>query len=285
MRTVQHITDTRAIKRVLQILPDPWLIRELTERDYGIVLLVEIFEHSGVEPHGHAIYNSTGSVFHAQVKGTNSPISFRQDGQIGFQLSKKAILYAESFSTPFLLLMVDLSSDEAESYFLWIQRYIRYVLDSSHPAWRTMEQKPFAVAIPPHNKLSSEMAKIERIAARPRLIQELVEFRESYFHLTAQLEAASSGNYNLDEGAIGELTLLARQITNLRVIYQHNNCSIGRSCAEDLFSFVTSIHAGSDRSGLSDIPHRENFDLLSSSLEGLHFIENFIESSSSRTVY
>jgi hypothetical protein len=104
MRTVQHVTDTRAIKRVLQILPDPWLIRELTERDYGIDLFVEIFEHSGVDAYGHAVYNSTGSVFHAQVKGTNSPISFRQDGQIVFQLSKKAMLYAESFSTPFLLL-------------------------------------------------------------------------------------------------------------------------------------------------------------------------------------
>jgi hypothetical protein len=148
-----------------------------------------------------------------------------------------------------------------------------------------MEQESFVVAIPPHNNLSSEMAKIEYIAARPRLVQELVEFRESYFHLAAQLEAASSGNCNLDQDTIRELTLLARHITNLRVIFQHNNCCIRKSCAEDLFSFVTSIHAGSDRSGLRDIPHRENFDLLSSSLEGLHVIENFIEQSSSRTVY
>jgi hypothetical protein len=285
MRTVQHVTDTRAIKRILTALPDHWVIRELTERDYGIDLFVEIFEQSGVDAHGHDTYSSTGSVFHAQVKGTNSPVSFRNDGQISFQLSKKAMLYAETFSTPFILLKADLSNDHAESYFLWIQRYIRDVLDCSTPEWRTMEQESFAVGIPPHNKLSSAMAKIEYIAARPRLIQELVEFRESYFHLTSQLDATSTGNHNLDQGAIAQWSLLARHIKNLRVLFQYNSCCISRQSAIDLFNFVNSIHTGYNPNELRSIPHRHNFDLLYNSLEGLNIIEEFIVHSFSGSVY
>lgn len=285
MRTLQHVTDTRAIKRILTALPDYWVIRELTERDYGIDLFVEIFEHSGVDVHGNHTYSSTGSVFHAQVKGTNSPVSFRSDGRISFQLSKKAMLYAETFSTPFILLIADLSNDHAEIYFLWIQRYIRDVLDCSTPDWRTMEQKSFAVGIPPHNKLSMARAKIEYIAARPRLVQELVEFRESYAHLTSQLDAASTGNHTLDQATFAQWILLARHIKNLRVIFQHNSCSIGRQSAIDLYNFVTSIHAGYNPSELSSIPHRFNFDLLCSSLEGLNIIEEFTQRSFLDTVY
>lgn len=43
MRTQSHIIDTKAVKAVMAQLPDHWVVRELSERDYGIDLLVEIF--------------------------------------------------------------------------------------------------------------------------------------------------------------------------------------------------------------------------------------------------
>lgn len=136
MRTVQHIIDTRSIKRVLNILPDHWVIRELTERDYGIDLLIEIFEKNDVKNNGHDTFRSTGAIFHAQVKGTGLALKINNE-KIAYSLNKGSLLYTERFSTPFLLFRVDVSSDKSPSYFLWIQRYVRDVLDLGNPDWRT----------------------------------------------------------------------------------------------------------------------------------------------------
>lgn len=285
MRTYQHVIDTRSIKRVLSLLPDHWVIRELTERDYGIDLIVEIFEKTGINEHGHDVFGSTGAVFHAQVKGTASKLEPAQDGQFRFQLNKSAMLYAERFSAPFLLFRVDISTSDAKSYFLWIQRYVRDVLDSERPDWRTQQQDSFSVGIPPHNEIASSFEKIEQIASRPRLIQEIVEFRESYLHLSSQLDAVSHGQFNLDSASLTHMTLLARQIKNLKIIYNYNQCCIDRSCAEQLLSFVSSLNLTSDNSTFSQIPHRDNFDLLASSLEGLTNIESFIAENEDGTVY
>ncbi|MDQ7098735.1 MULTISPECIES: DUF4365 domain-containing protein [unclassified Serratia (in: enterobacteria)] len=88
MRTVQHIIDTRSIKRVLNILPDHWVIRELTERDYGIDLLIEIFEKNNKDKNDHDVFVSTGAIFHAQVKGTNSTLKVDKKNNISFSFDK-----------------------------------------------------------------------------------------------------------------------------------------------------------------------------------------------------
>ena len=285
MRTKQHIVDTRSIKRVLNTLPDHWVIRELTERDYGIDLIIEIFEKTGVNQYGHDVFNSTGATFHAQVKGTASALKIKKDGNLSYQFDKETLLYTERFSTPFLLFRVDVSSDDAKSYFLWIQRYIRDVLDSVMPEWRTKEQDSFSVDIPPHNEISSNFEKIERIASRPRLIQETVEFCESYFHLSKQLDAVSRGQFNLDSDSLEHMVLLARQINNLRIIFKYNNCCIDKSCAEALLSFVQSLNLNTGASVFLDIPHRENFDLLAYSLNNFTDIENFLAENDANTIY
>lgn len=285
MRTEQHIIDTRSIKRVLSILPDHWVIRELTERDYGIDLLIEIFEKGGKDKNGYDIYDSTGAIFHAQVKGTSRALNVKEDDNISFSLDKKALFYTERFSTPFLLFRVDVSSDSADSYFLWIQRYVRDVLDSTDPAWRTDTQAKISVNIPKHNDISSNFEKIEKIASRPRLIQETVEFCESYFHLSSQLENAAAGNFVINKDSLAHMVLLARQIRNLQTIFKYNSCSINKSCAEKLLSFVESLTPNSPASVFHNIPHKYNFDLLANSIHGMTDIENFIAEYDEGTVY
>ena len=215
----------------------------------------------------------------------SSPLKRRKDGQICFQLSKKAMLYTQSFSTPFLLIMVDLSCENAESYFLWIQRYIRDVHDSKKPEWRALKQDSFAIRIPSHNRLPSNTKKIEYIAARPRFIQELMEFNESYFNLSTQLAYFRDGNVNPNNASLRYLILLARQIRDLSIIYKYNNCCIDKSCAVELFAFISSLDVKTFSAVSCDLPHRANFDLLSKSLEGLCDIENFTEDNSSGTPY
>ncbi|WP_265556724.1 DUF4365 domain-containing protein [Serratia grimesii] len=285
MRTVQHIIDTRSIKRVLNILPDHWVIRELTERDYGIDLVIEVFEKNNKDKNDRDVFVSTGAIFHAQVKGTNSALKVDENNNISFSLDKGGLLYTERFSTPFLLFRVDVSSDNADSYFVWIQRYVRDVLDLTTPGWRTSGQNSFTIKIPEHNNISSSFEKIERIASWPRLIQEIMEFHESYFHLSSQLKNAALGDYNINKDSLAHMVTLARRIKNLQTIYKYNHCCITKSCAEELLSFVQSLNVSSVPSNFSNIPHQQNLDLLASSIHSLLDSEDFIAENECNTVY
>lgn len=285
MRTYQHIIDTRSVKKVLNLLPDHWVIRELTERDYGIDLIVEIFEKAGSDNHGHDAFESTGAMFHIQVKGTNSKLTATGDGTFSYPMSKYALSYSESFSTPFFLFRVDVSEPDANSYFIWIQRYIKDVLDLHRPTWRTDSQDSFSVYIPPHNQITERLEKIEKIASRPMFIQELVEFRENYFHLSNQLIAASNGQYLIDSSSLEHMKNLARQIYNLNILYKYNNCCIDKNCAKDLLTFVEALTISSKNSDFAGSPHQHNFELLSGSIEGISDVENFIAANDTDTVY
>jgi hypothetical protein len=285
MRTYSHVIDTRSIKRVLELIPDHWVIRELTERDYGIDLFIEIFEKTGADKNGHDTFDSTGAVFHAQVKGTAEQLKPKKNKNFRFQLNKSAMLYAESFSTPFLLFIVDVSSQSAKSYFLWIQRYVSDVLDVRTPGWRDKKQRSFSVEIPDKNDISSGLEKIKAIASRPRLIQETVDFRDSYFHLSHQLDSAARGELSVDTESLNHMRLLAKRIRNLKVIFKYNNCGIDKKCAEELLHFVESLNTGSSRLDFPEHPHRHNFNLLANSLEGLGSVESFIAANNGDTAY
>jgi len=285
MRTIQHIIDTRSIKRILNILPDHWVIRELSERDYGIDLIIEIFEKNDIDKNDHEVFNSTGAVFHAQVKGTSNALNPNNKEEISYSLDKGSLLYTERFNTPFLLFRVDVSSDDADSYFVWIQRYIKDVLDVQEPDWRTSPKKSFTLYIPKHNDISSNFDKIEKIASRPRLIQETVEFIESYFHLSSQLSAAAAEKYNLDNDSLMYMVELARKIYNLQVIFKYNNCCIDKSSAEQLLSFVQSLTLYSAPSEFLNIPYQPNFELLSESLNSFTDIENILAENECNTSY
>lgn len=285
MRTYQHIVDTRSVKKVLNLLPDHWVIRELTERDYGIDLIVEIFEKNGTDENGHDIYESTGSVFNIQVKGTDSKLKALKNGKFSHPLSKYSLTYCESFSTPFFLFRVDVSDATSGSYFIWIQRYIKDVLDLQKPSWRAATQDSYSIHIPPHNEITKRLKKIEKIASRPKLIQELVEFRGTYTHLINQLSAASNGQFKIDKQSLNHMKNMARQILNLKVIYKYNDCCIDKDCAEDLLGFVEALSVSSKNCDFENSPHKDNFYLLANSIGGISDIEDFIAENDSDTVY
>lgn len=43
-RDIRHISETASIKLFNSLVPDHWLVREVTERDYGIDLYLEIVD-------------------------------------------------------------------------------------------------------------------------------------------------------------------------------------------------------------------------------------------------
>ena len=61
-RAPQHQIDTKAVRQILSILDENWLIRNQDERDYGIDLTIERFNGE----------NATGDFILVQVKGTES---------------------------------------------------------------------------------------------------------------------------------------------------------------------------------------------------------------------
>lgn len=69
-RTSQHIQESRGIKAFFRRLPDAWIPRHVTERDYGLDCLVEM-------PVGDRL---VGHIFGAQLKDTNSVV-WRNDNR------------------------------------------------------------------------------------------------------------------------------------------------------------------------------------------------------------
>lgn len=65
-----HISESKSFKILSQVLPEQWIIRELTERDYGVDLYVEIVREDG---------KVTGDLVALQVKSTDS-IEFNDRG-------------------------------------------------------------------------------------------------------------------------------------------------------------------------------------------------------------
>ncbi|HEV8512316.1 MAG TPA: DUF4365 domain-containing protein [Cyclobacteriaceae bacterium] len=183
MRTYTHIIDTKAIKITLNSIPDHWVVRELTERDYGIDLMIEIFRESDrVDKNKRAVYEATGHVCYLQIKGTNEEILINDDETVSYQVEKKFLLNAEKYSTPMLLVYVSTINPikNHQVYFVWVQRYIIDVLEAAVPDWRS-KQESYSFKIPIRNSLPLNAEKIEhRIAPRIKYLEEHSEFYEKY---------------------------------------------------------------------------------------------------------
>ena len=287
MRIYQHIIDTKAIKKTLRIFPDHWVVRELSERDYGTDLIIEIFSESGKDTHDHTIYESSGCVCNIQVKGTNEQLKIcESDNSIHYSFGKNSLLYVERFATPFLLVRVDVSNDESETYYVWLQRYIKDVLDIERPNWRKESQMSFTIKIPLENSLPNRQNKIERIASRIKYIEELIEYREIYVSIKPMLLAISTGQHPSDQQTYQYLKNQVSKISRLFILLSRNNCSMDIECVQDLYNFIVEVENGSRTQGeLSNYPHKINFELLSSEVDSIASVENFVAENESEKVY
>ena len=144
-RPNSHIIDTEACSFVTSLMPsENWVVRDLTERDFGIDKIFERFEN------GFA----TGELMAIQVKGTNKPLEDKPE--IPFSIDTKTLLYAEMFAIPFLLIRCSLADDGA-CYFVWLQEYIRVRLYFDNSSWR--KQRSNTILIPTSNRLGDTSAE------------------------------------------------------------------------------------------------------------------------------
>lgn len=284
MRTYQHIIDTKAIRQVLNTIPEYCVIRELTERDYGIDLMIELFARIGKNKHDHDIYDTTGHVCNLQVKGTDKELKINKDDTISFSIDKKSLYYVEKFSTPFLLLRVCTQKDKEGIYFLWLQRYISDKLDSDVPNWRSSKEESITLYIPTHNNLEDNFEKIEKIAWRIKYIEEQAEFHEKYTEITLGLQEITlqQDKFEYFITLIRELKRLAQ----LNTLLTKNHCCINHNCITELIEYIKMVRNGTESpTEMKDFPHNYNFELLRTSNMSTRFIEEMEAKNEGDTTY
>jgi hypothetical protein len=271
MRTQTHIVDSRAVKAVIANLPHHWVVRELTERDYGTDLMVEVFAPGLQDARGNDAFISTGSVFYIQIKGTEETLNPVQAGTINYCINKKSLSYVEKFSTPFFLFRVSVT-DPQQIYFLWIQRYIKDVMDMETPLWREDQEGSITVRIPPENKLPDGLNKIEGIAFRPKYLEELIEFSEIHEDIMNRIGAIRSGTHVVNNNVILDLENRARRAQRLDVLLTRNPCCIYRQSVDALIQYIGNLHS-EERRG-EPPPEEVNFKLLAESIKAIDTVEN-----------
>ena len=157
VRPEQHETDTAARKMLASALPDAWVDRLDKGGDYGIDDEVEIFTEG----------STTGLVLLVQRKGFAEKPPDEGITELVYDISVKTLHYAELFAPPLVLALVPVSADSPCFYYLWLQEYIRVVLDQTNGDWRGNKEK-VRVRVPTANRMPGDERRLVHIAAAPR---------------------------------------------------------------------------------------------------------------------
>lgn len=133
-----HRIDTLAVRLVQSKLPADWIVRTQEDRDYGIDLMVEVFD--GEHP--------TGVLILLQVKGHKASFG----NPVVMQVPVKTLLYARMFLAPFFLFNVSLADNVV--HYVWLQKYINTKLANDSLRWE--RQTDVNIHFPKDNVLDTE---------------------------------------------------------------------------------------------------------------------------------
>ncbi|HBC3451130.1 TPA: DUF4365 domain-containing protein [Vibrio parahaemolyticus] len=296
-RTYAHIIDTKAVKKTLNSLPDTWVVRELTERDYGTDLQVEIYCENGLDKNNRIKYKATGCLLNLQIKGQDKPIKFSSNNSCNFRIKRSSLLHFERFSVPLLLILVDVSNPKSDSFFVWVQKYIKEALDYDVRNWRQMVKRnkkgyvikdpKYGIKVPHKNSLTNKLKKIEQIAYRAKFYEQALEFIELYEVLMGKLKHIENNNAKVDEQLCHWLSVQSNKISNLTVLLYNNDSGVDieaiqglSTCFEDLEQLINEY--GSTPSGLPGMPELR---LLYSEVTRISTSESFFAKIDNDTPY
>lgn len=156
IRPEAHEVDTLARRRVPDALPAAWEHREMTGRDYGIDMMVELFDSAA----------STGSFLLLQIKGTQAAVE-SDVHSLAFDVPVGNLRYAELFAVPVLLAVCPVTANPPRFYYLWMQEYIRVVLNMDNATWR-QNKATVRVEIPTMNLMPTSENHLAFIASFPQ---------------------------------------------------------------------------------------------------------------------
>jgi hypothetical protein len=198
-RPEQHAAETVARKAVVNALPAAWEPRDLTGRDYGIDLQVELFTDG----------EATGRALLLQIKAF-SDVTASENGDWLVDVDVQLLRYAELFAVPLLLAAVHPIEQGAGFRYLWLQEYIRVVLDVEKPAWRD-HKATVRLRVPHSNTMPGVEDRLSWIAGAPQRLRGAVraariqhEVRKRAAEQIENLEVAN----RLSVGELGRVLLL-----------------------------------------------------------------------------
>jgi len=163
VRPEAHEIGTVARRKVPLAFPASWEHRELTGRDYGIDMIIEVFKNGC----------ATGNTLSLQIKGTTK--NLKNAEKIIFDLPVKTLLYSEMFIVPMLLIVCQTNDESNHFYYLWLQEYIRVVLNHDNQKWRE-NTTTVRVSIPVTNCMPGDEKKLSFISGFPKRIFDWCQF-------------------------------------------------------------------------------------------------------------
>jgi len=125
-RPETHVTEAASWRLLQNLVPETWIVREVTERDYGIDAYVEIASPAG---------EITGDLISVQLKGTSSimwkPAKAKNGGggkkasatATSPQIATSTANYWERLPVPVFLFVADIAA--ADIYFVSVEQPIR----------------------------------------------------------------------------------------------------------------------------------------------------------------
>jgi Domain of unknown function (DUF4365) len=124
-RIPQHIMESESFKIFNTSIPSLWILREISERDYGVDCFVELVPSNG---------NLVGDIAFLQMKSTKS-ISWQENNYTFSGISNSTVNYWMGIQVPVFLCLVDLSA--RVTYFTNIKEQVRLDYD------KFLDQKSF----------------------------------------------------------------------------------------------------------------------------------------------
>jgi len=113
-RIAQHVTETSSYKIFSNSIPDHWIIRDVTERDYGIDCYIELVS---------AANEVTGELISIQLKGTEG-IDWNKDNLFTFSgINISTTNYWYKFPVPVFICLVDITTKEV--FYLPVRSSVR----------------------------------------------------------------------------------------------------------------------------------------------------------------
>lgn len=112
-RTIQHKIESRSLNIFKSKMPDSWVIREMSERDYGLDLLIEFSDEDE---------EMSGEFCAVQLKG-KSELKWTQKNTFNFTgIKKSTSQYWFKLNVPTVLIVVDVMTEDI--YYKFVNDYI-----------------------------------------------------------------------------------------------------------------------------------------------------------------
>lgn len=155
-RVAQHITETKSFKTFNANVPDNWIVREVTERDYGIDCYIEIVNENN---------ELKGDTVLVQLKGIDSGVNWTVANYYTLSgINITTTNYWNNFLIPVFIFLTD--TQKQEVYFQPVKSTIRQSYNTY------IKQLGFSYKIQKSNKITkSEYAKFLETYKREKSIK------------------------------------------------------------------------------------------------------------------